>query len=165
MARPRGARGRWGTGLRAAAGGLWIALMGGTRTARCVASRGSQRASPRGRGRRTRQVTLEGEGSETPEHSPARVTVGLAGLWPRSASQLEAGQLLHFPPTHTPPTPELRPNGDQGGRGGPGVQALEVTLRVFRRTGAQRRAWNVLKAGSLPRTPVLPGEPHHRVPT
>lgn len=150
-------------GYRAAAGGLWIALMGGTRTARCVASRGSQRASPRGRGRRTRQVTLEGEGSETPEHSPARVTVGLAGLWPRSASQLEAGQLLHAPPT--PPTPELRPNGDQGGRGGPGVQALEVTLRVFRRTGAQRRAWNVLKAGSLPRTPVLPGEPHHRVPT
>lgn len=117
--------------------------MGGTRTGAVCREQGfAARFSAR-----TRQVTLEGEGSETPEHSPARVTVGLAGLWPRSASQLEAGQLLHAPPT--PPTPELRPNGDQGGRGGPGVQALEVTLRVFRRTGGSEESMECLEGRFL----------------
>lgn len=106
------------------------------------------RLSARGRGRRTpagdlgKAKALRPRGLPSSSHSQAGrplATLRLAaGGWPAAAS------------------PELRPNGDQGGRGGPWVQALEGTLRVFQRAQGESRAWNVLKPSSLPRTPVLP---------
>lgn len=96
---------------------------------RSVASRGPQRSSAHVRDRRTRAGDLGKAKALRPRAFPSSshsqagrplATLRLAaGAWPAAAA------------------PELRPNGDRGGRGGPGVQALEGALKVFPRPGSE----------------------------